>query len=33
MFFERPQIMKQKHPELYEQMLDYYRLDPMLWAQ
>ena len=31
-FFERPQIMKQKHPELYEQMLDYYRLDPMLWA-
>lgn len=27
-FFERPRQLKRKHPELYEQLRDFYRQDP-----
>ncbi len=27
-FFEKPRQMKQKHPELYQLLVDYYRVDP-----
>jgi Mlc titration factor MtfA (ptsG expression regulator) len=30
-FFEKPIQMHQKHPELYEELKDYYRLDPLSW--
>lgn len=30
-FFEKPQPMKQKHPELYEELKRYYKLEPMDW--
>lgn len=32
-FFERPAELKQLHPELFEQLLAYYRVDPSLWSQ
>lgn len=30
-FFERPKQLKRKHPELYEQMVGYYKMDPAEW--
>ena len=30
-FFEKPRQMKKRHPELYEELKDYYRLDPDAW--
>ena len=30
-FFEKPQQMKQTHLDLYEEMKEYYRLDPIAW--
>jgi len=30
-FFEKPRQMKQKHPELYEELQTYYHVDPILW--
>jgi Mlc titration factor MtfA (ptsG expression regulator) len=30
-FFERPVQMREKHPELYEELKRYYRQDPALW--
>jgi len=30
-FFEQPQALKQQHPALYQQLAQYYRLDPGLW--
>lgn len=30
-FFEKPKQMKKSHPELYDELKDYYRLDPVLW--
>lgn len=30
-FFEKPKQMKKKHPELYDELKDYYKLDPVEW--
>jgi Mlc titration factor MtfA (ptsG expression regulator) len=30
-FFEKPKQMKKKHPDLYEELKKYYKLDPMEW--
>jgi Mlc titration factor MtfA (ptsG expression regulator) len=30
-FFEKPDQMKKKHPELYEELKDYYVVDPESW--
>jgi Mlc titration factor MtfA (ptsG expression regulator) len=30
-FFEKPKQMKKKHPELYEELRDYYKLHPIEW--
>jgi hypothetical protein len=30
-FFEKPEPMKRKHPELYNQLKRYYKLDPVEW--
>lgn len=30
-FFERPKKMKEKHPELYDELRRFYRLDPVKW--
>jgi Mlc titration factor MtfA (ptsG expression regulator) len=30
-FFEKPKQMKQRHPELYEELKGYYKVDPALW--
>jgi MtfA peptidase len=32
-FFEKPHPLQQKHPELYEQLHQYYQLDPVKWVQ
>ncbi|MBN2181514.1 MAG: zinc-dependent peptidase [Sedimentisphaerales bacterium] len=32
-FFEKPKQMKNKHPELYDEMKNYYKLDPVEWMQ
>jgi Mlc titration factor MtfA (ptsG expression regulator) len=32
-FFEKPKQMKKKHKELYDEMRNYYRLDPAEWMQ
>ncbi len=32
-FFERPKQMKFKHPELYEELKNYYGLDPLRWFE
>ena len=32
LFFEKPGAMKHHHPQLYQQLQDYYRLDPLSWA-
>ncbi len=31
-FFEKARQMKKKHPELYEELKDYYKLDPVEWG-
>jgi Mlc titration factor MtfA (ptsG expression regulator) len=31
-FLEKPKQMKKKHPQLYEELKNYYRLDPVEWA-
>jgi len=31
-FFEKPGQMRKNHPELYEELKDYYKLDPAEWA-
>ena len=30
-FFERPETMKRKRPELYEELRRYYQVDPADW--
>jgi Mlc titration factor MtfA (ptsG expression regulator) len=30
-FFEKARQMKKKHPELYDELKDYYKLDPVEW--
>jgi len=30
-FFEKPKQMKKKHPQLYDELKDYYKLDPLEW--
>ena len=32
-FFEKPSQMKRKEPELYEELKDYYKLDPVAWIK
>jgi len=32
-FFERPKQMKLTHPELYDELKSYYRLDPLKWLE
>ena len=32
-FFEKPKQMKKKHQELYEELRNYYKLDPAEWMQ
>lgn len=31
-FFDRPHRLKEKHPELYEKLKEYYKLDPTEWT-
>ena len=31
LFFERPQLFAQEHPELYKELTKYYRLNPVEW--
>ena len=31
LFFERPQLFSKEHPELYEELTKYYRLNPLEW--
>jgi Mlc titration factor MtfA (ptsG expression regulator) len=31
-FFEKPRQLKKKHPELYEQLREFYGQDPEIWA-
>ena len=30
-FFEKPMLLQKKHPELYEQLKEFYRQDPVKW--
>lgn len=32
-FFEKPAQLKQKHPALYHELAEYYRLDPATWKE
>lgn len=32
-FFEKPKQIKQKHPDLYEELKDYYKLNPIEWVE
>jgi Mlc titration factor MtfA (ptsG expression regulator) len=32
-FFEKPHAMQRKHPELYEVLKGYYKLDPVEWGE
>jgi Mlc titration factor MtfA (ptsG expression regulator) len=32
-FFEKPRQMKKKHPELYDELKNYYKLDPAEWIK
>lgn len=32
-FFEKPHAMKRRHPELYEVLKEYYKLNPMEWGE
>lgn len=31
-FFEKSEQMKKKHPKLYDELKDYYKLDPVAWG-
>jgi len=31
-FFEKPKQLRHKHPELYDELKNYYKLDPMNWG-
>ncbi len=31
-FFEKPKQMQKRHPELYDELRDYYKLDPLEWT-
>ncbi|MEM6883420.1 MAG: M90 family metallopeptidase [Verrucomicrobiota bacterium] len=31
-FFEKPKQMKKRHPELYDQFRNFYKLDPLEWS-
>jgi Mlc titration factor MtfA (ptsG expression regulator) len=31
-FFEKPKQMKKKHPDLYEELTNYYKVDPVTWV-
>ena len=31
-FFEKPKQMKKRHPELYDELKNYYKLDPVEWS-
>ena len=31
-FFEKPMQLRQKHPELYEELRKYYKVDPVAWV-
>jgi len=31
-FFEKPRQMQKRHPELYDELKDYYKLDPAEWV-
>ncbi len=31
-FFEKPRQLKKKHPELYDEVRDFYKVDPLEWA-
>ncbi len=31
-FFEKPKQMQKRHPELYDELRDYYQLDPLEWT-
>ena len=33
MFFERPRLLAEEHPELYQQLRNFYRLHPLEWLQ
>ncbi|MCK4943621.1 MAG: zinc-dependent peptidase, partial [Candidatus Aminicenantes bacterium] len=30
-FFEKPRQLKKKHPELYQELKNYYHTDPINW--
>jgi Mlc titration factor MtfA (ptsG expression regulator) len=32
-FFEKPSQLKLKHPALYEELEEYYRVDPVSWKK
>lgn len=32
-FFEQPEMMKRKHPALFDELFHYYRVDPCLWVE
>jgi MtfA peptidase len=32
-FFEKPRQMQRKHPDLYEQLSKYYKIDPASWVE
>ena len=32
-FFEKPDQLKKKRPELYEELKSYYRTDPLSWEK
>ena len=32
-FFEKPKQMQRKHPELYDELKSYYKVDPIEWVQ
>ena len=31
-FFEKPKQMNKKHPELYDELRNYYKLNPIEWV-
>ena len=31
-FYEKPEQLKKKHPELYEELKSFYKLDPIEWS-
>ena len=32
-FFDRPVELRQRHPALYAELQDYYKLDPAQWVE